>query len=339
MNVRSRMISRSAMLTLMAALLLMLSWPGGAGAGEDDRGWLGVSLQQLTPSLREAMDITSGAGVLITEVVEDSPAEEAGLKMGDVILAFDGQTVSSPRRLTRLVRSAEPETEVALQVLRKGKEKKVRVTLGKLERGEHFKMRLYGDDDEDDLLMDIVHQDMLLGLPPMSGLLLGQDLWLGVKPIGLTDQLAGYFRVTDGGGVLIGEVFEDSPAEKAGLLAGDVIISLDGERIEDSMELREEIGDHEEGDEVTVAVIRDGQEKTFRAVLEETEWRDQLAVTRKLEKWPHKMHKLRIAGPDEDLVDMYLEKELDEKELEKLEERLEELEEQLEELQEKLNKK
>jgi len=339
MNTRSWMTIRAAALPLMAALLLTLWWPGGAGAKEHDQAWLGVSLQQLTPSLREAMDIPSDAGVLITEVVEDSPAEKSGLKMGDVIMEYDGQTVSSPRRLTKLVRSAEPETEVAIQVLRKGKEKNVQVKLGELEPGKHFKMRICGDDDEDDLFMDIDEDALILGMPPFPELMVGQGLWLGIKPIGLTEQLAGYFRVKNGSGVLIGEVFEDSPAEKAGLLAGDVIVSLDGERIEDTMELREEIGEHEEGDEVTVAVVRDGKEKNFQAVLEESDWSKQLAVTRKLEKWPHKMHRLHIGDMDEDLIDIYLEKELDEEELEALEKKLERLEEKLEELQEKLEKK
>jgi len=334
------MITRSwtttrAALPLMAALLLMLSWPGGAGAGEDDPGWLGVSLQQLTPSLREAMDISSDAGALITEVVEDSPAEKAGLKMGDVILKYDDQAVTSPHRLTKLVRSTEPETEVDIRVLRKGQEKSFRVKLGELEGGKHCRIRICDDEDGDDLFMDIDTEDLLLGMPPFTGLLMTTGLWLGVRPIELSGQLAEYFRVTDGG-VLIGEVFEDSPAEKAGLQAGDVIVALGGEDIEDTMELREEIGEHDEGDEVTVAVMRDGKEKSFQATLEKSPESDQLAVTRKLEKWPHKMHKLHIGAPDEDMVDIYLEKELDEEELE---ERLEELEEKLEALQEKLDKK
>jgi len=339
MNVRSWMINRAAALPLMAALLLTLWWPGGAGAEEDGSGWLGVALQQLTPSLREAMDISSDAGVLITEVVEDSPAEEAGLKLGDVILEYDGQTVSSPRRLTKLVRVTEPQTEVTLRILRKGQEKTFRVKLGQKEPGKHFKMRICGDDDEGEILMGLDENALFLGLPPFPEFWIAPGLWLGVKPIGLTEQLAGYFRVKDGSGVLIGEVFEDSPAEKAGLLAGDVIVGLDGERIEDTMELREEIEDHEEGEEVTVAVIRDGKEKSFRAVLEESPQSEHLAVTKKLEKWPHRMRTLRIGDPDEDLVDIYLEKELDEEELEALEERLEEMEEKLEMLQEKLDKK
>jgi predicted metalloprotease with PDZ domain len=339
MNARTWIAIRSAALPLTAALLLMLSWPGGAGAEENDHGWLGISLQQLTPSLREAMDISSDAGVLITEVVEDSPAEKAGLKMGDVILEFDGQTVSSPRRLTRLVRGTEPETEVTLQVLRKGQEKKVRVTLGKMNPGKQFKMRICGDDDEDNPMMDLDENALLLGLPPFQGMWNSSGLWLGIKPVGLTDQLAGFLHVKDGSGVLIAEVLEDSPAEKAGLLAGDVIVALDGERIEDTMELREEIGDHQEGDEVSVAVIRDGKEKSLQATLEESPRGDRLATTKELEKWPHGLRTFRLGRPDEDLVDLYLEKELDKGELDDLEERLEQLEKKVETLQENLKKK
>jgi C-terminal processing protease CtpA/Prc len=258
--------------------------------------------------------------------------------MGDVILKYDGQAITSPRRLTKLVRGTEPESEVDIRVLRKGQEKSFRIKLGELEGRKHCRMRIFDGEDGDELFMDIDEDALLLGLPPLSGLLMTKGLWLGVQPIELSDQLADYFRVTDGG-VLIGEVFEDSPAEKAGLKAGDVIVALGGEDIEDTMELREEIGEHDEGDEVTVAVMRDGRKKSFQATLEESPEKDRLAVTRKLEKWPHKMHKLHIGAPDEDMVDIYLEKELDEDELEELEERLEKLEETLEELQEKLEKK
>ena len=340
MKNRSWIIIGATALPLMAALLLMLSWPGGAGAEKDTHGWLGISLQQLTPSLREAMDISSDAGILITEVAEDSPAEKAGLKMGDVLLEYDGQKVSSPRRITKLVRGTEPDTEVDIRILRKGQEKNLRVKLGERESKKQFKIQICGDDDEDEehLIMDIDEEDLIFGLPSFPELWVSPGLWLGIKPIGLTEQLAEYFQVTDGRGVLIGEVLADSPAEKAGLKAGDVIVRLNDERIEDAMELREEIGEHEEGDEVTVAVVRQGKEKSFRATLEESDLGEHLAVTKKLEKWPHKTHKFRIGTPDEDLVDFYLEKELDEKDLEKLEERLKDLEEKLERALEKLDK-
>jgi len=192
--------------------------------------------------------------------------------------------------------------------------------------------------------MGIDEEALLLGLPPLPELLSTQGLWLGVKPVGLTDQLAGYFRVKDGRGVLVSEVIADSPAEKAGLKAGDVIVSLDDERVEDTMELRVTIAEHEEGDEVAVAVVRDGKEKTLRATLEESPESGPLALTRKLEKWPGTMKKIRIECPSQDMpdksmMDFYIEKGLDEVELEEMEERLEKMEEELQRLKKELDKK
>jgi len=348
--VRSWIACRWAVLPVMTALLLMLSWPSGGEAEEGDRGWLGVSLQQLTPSLREAMDISSDAGVLITEVLEDSPAGEAGLKMGDVIVTYDGQTVSSPHRLSNLVRGTEPETEIAIAVLRKGQEKTFRVKIGELEGEQECMIKIFKDGEKKDIFldkdgcMDIDEDALLLGLPPLPELWSTHGLWLGVKPVGLTEQLAEYFRVKDGRGVLIGEVMPDSPAEKAGLQAGDIIVRLDDERVEDTVELRVSIEEHEEGDEVAVVVVRDGKEKTFRATLEESPENGSLALTRKLEKWPDMMKKIRITCPSQDMpdkgmMDLYIEKGLDEGELEEMEERLKMMEEELQRLKKELDKK
>jgi predicted metalloprotease with PDZ domain len=316
MKTRTILLHWSAALPLAAALLL-LSWPGSVGAKEDDPGWLGVSLQQLTPALREAMDISSDTGVLISQVMADSPADEAGLKEGDVILSYDGKDVASTRRLTKLVRGTEPDQEVAIRVLRKGQEKTFQVKIGERDQ----------------------EQPCWLGLPPLPQLWVAGGLWLGIKPVGLTDQLAEYFHVKDGRGVLVSEVVSDSPAEKAGLKAGDIIVKVDDERIEDTMELRETIGEHEEGDEVMVTAVRDGKERTFQATLEESPEKEHLALTETPEQWPQKMKKFRLRGPSENMMDFYIQKESDEEELQALQERLEAVEKELEKIQEKFEMK
>jgi membrane-associated protease RseP (regulator of RpoE activity) len=328
-------------LTLAAAMLL-LSWPGLVDADEEVQGWLGVSLQQLTPTLREAMDISSDAGVLVTEVSEDSPAEQAGFQEGDVIVRYNETDIASPRRLMKMVRKTEPGTKAKITVFRKGKEKTLTAHIGELDEDKESRFRIILDDENEDLLMDFDENAFALGLPGLSWILQEHHLWLGIKPMGLTEQLADYFEVKDGRGVLVAEVLPDSPAEKAELKAGDVIVRLDDERIEDTWELREEIEEYEEGDQVTLAVIRQGKETSIPITLEESPRGEDLALTKKLEKMPHKMKKFRLQVPSEELMDIYLDEELDEKELEKLEEHLEdleeELEERLEELEEKLEK-
>jgi hypothetical protein len=87
--------------------------------------------------------------------------------------------------------------------------------------------------------------------------------YIGVSITGLSKQLGEYFGVDDGAGVLITEVEEESPAEEAGLKAGDVIIAVDGEETENSSDLQEIIREREEGEKVTVSVVRDKNKKEF----------------------------------------------------------------------------
>ena len=93
--------------------------------------------------------------------------------------------------------------------------------------------------------------------------------YLGIFMQDLNDQLADYFEVDEG--VLITKVEEDTPAEEAGLKAGDVIVAIDGEEIGSSNDAGEIIADHEKGDKVDIAVIRKGVKKNFAAVLDERE--------------------------------------------------------------------
>jgi serine protease Do len=107
---RSRVVLLLPVLILLATSLLVVSTV--AACETEKNGWLGVSLQQLTADLREAMDITSGTGVLITNVVEESPAQEAGIAVGDVILKYNDTAITSPHRLSRLVRKTAPGSKV-----------------------------------------------------------------------------------------------------------------------------------------------------------------------------------------------------------------------------------
>ena len=94
-----------------------------------------------------------------------------------------------------------------------------------------------------------------------------QDIWLGIYLQPLTEQLRDYFRVKDGKGVLISEVVEDSPADEAGLKAGDVIIAVGDEDIEGQDDVVEAIREREEGEEVEIVVVRKGRKKTLTAEL------------------------------------------------------------------------
>ncbi len=113
--------------------------------------------------------------------------------------------------------------------------------------------------DIDDISDIDKHRMMMMGF--------SKGAWLGVYLQPLTEQLYDYFRVEDGKGVLISEVVKDSPADKAGLKAGDVIIAVGDEEIEEQDDVVEEIREREEGDEVDIVVVRKGRKKTLTAEL------------------------------------------------------------------------
>jgi C-terminal processing protease CtpA/Prc len=141
-------------------------------AFEGKSGFLGVHIQDLGEQLREYFKVKGNTGVLVSEVEEDSPADKAGLKAGDIILKVDDEDVSDADDLTRAIRSYDPGAEVALSILRNGRKKSIHATLGETEdrflamkhpfsaRGPRAKMFKYGkpfehfdeDFDADDLI-------------------------------------------------------------------------------------------------------------------------------------------------------------------------------------------
>jgi len=325
---------------LMALMVISTMSVSSSAAGEDeDTGWLGVHLRRLTPDLREAMDIPTETGVLVADVVEDSPAEKADFEVGDIILKYDGQTVSSPRGLSKLVRETAPGKKVTVEISRDGEQMTLTAEIGAREGIEKlYKIKISGDEGEERLLFHCPGGMEWFGLPHRFSTWLGSDIWLGVHTVDLTDQLAKYFDIKDGRGVLISEVVEDSPAEKAKLQAGDVIVKADGERIEDTPDLREAIDEHEEGQEMEVVVVRKGKEKTVKLTLEKSPHRIETKFVKKLKRLPRKLKEMKFMGPHHDVpeIDLEVEKILEDYDMEDLESRLEELEEELERIKDKL---
>ena len=139
-------------------------------------------------------------------------------------------------------------------------------------------------------------------------------------------------------GALVVKVVEDSPAEKAGLKAGDVILKLDEERIEDTSDLHQAIAGHESGTQVEVVIQRNGKEKKISATLEESPQAKDFEIIKKLKKFPGKKGRMKVLAPQEDMVDIYMDfdEELEEEELEELKEEMEELREELEDLKKSL---
>ncbi len=109
--------------------------------------WLGVQIQDLTDQLRKYFNVKHDGGVLVSEVIDDSPAAKAGFKAGDIIMKIDETNISDAGELSRVVRDYEPETKVEVQYIRSGKTKKMFVTLG--ERKSGGKKSWFGEGDFD----------------------------------------------------------------------------------------------------------------------------------------------------------------------------------------------
>lgn len=210
--------------------------------------FLGVYAEDIDKEKAGRYGLREARGVGITNIVAGSPAEKAGLRKDDVILRFDGENVTSVRKLDRLVSEVAPDQTVRLGISRGGSEQEVSVTIA--ERKNNYSNTVRG-------LLKGEHGDVW-NLPRGSGqdsfvFAFGNVRRIGVSTMQLTKQLAEYFGVQDG--VLVTAVTADSPAAKAGIRAGDVITSVDGEKVQGSGDLSRAINKKKEGD-VTLTVIR-----------------------------------------------------------------------------------
>lgn len=202
------------------------------------RAWMGVYIQKLDKERRKELGVKGREGVLVIEVVPDSPADKAGLWEDDVIIRLDGEEVQEPDDLIDVVKGKKPGDKVKVEYLRQGEHRQVEVTLGRVPR--------------------VTERVIILPLPRLGRVFWKDGCWLGVELQELNASLAEYFGVKEDEGVLITEVEKNSPAEKAGLVPGDVIVSIDGESVQDVGDVVEAISDKEKGDSVVVGYVRKG---------------------------------------------------------------------------------
>ena len=210
-------------------------------AADKGGAFLGVYPIDLDDEKREALDYKGKYGVLVENIVEDGPAVKAGVEPGDIIIKMDDKNIASNEELRKVLADRKPGDKMQLIVIRDGKEKKIKMKLGSRPKESYSKM-------------DIIKK----------------YAFLGVTTTELSEQLMEYFKVDNG--VLVETVHEDTPAEKSGIKAGDVIYELGGEEIEDTEDLTEAIREHKVGDEVEVKLIRDGKKMTIKATLTEREF-------------------------------------------------------------------
>jgi len=225
-------------LTLSVAALVVLTGVAYAGSG----AFLGVRLERLDEELAEKLKY-KGQGAYVMSVVEDSPAEKAGIRDHTVIVKLDGNEIVGPGHLKDLLSIYSPGDKVKVKVWKDGKTRTLTVKLG-----EH-----------ESLLKNFKKTIVLRGEP---------KAWLGVSVQNLTEQLGEHFGSDKG--VLVTEVVDDSPAKKAGIKAGDVITKVDDEEVEGPWNLPDVISKKEPGAKVTIHLVRDRKGLTKEVELGET---------------------------------------------------------------------
>ncbi len=239
---------------------------------------IGVSVRDLDDADVEREQLASPEGVVIEDVRGQSPAAEAGLEAGDVMITFDGERIRSARQLARLVQETRSGRTVRAVVMRDGARLELEVT-------PHTRSGSSIVGDPRRLLADLGFR---FTLPEIDIPRFDLDAWavravrrgrlgVGVQEIG--PQLAEYFAVENG--VLVTSVTEDSPGAEAGLKAGDVITSVDDWPIDEVSDLRLRLLRVEPGETFEIAVVRDKEAMTLEATLDDDARRLRLRGSRR----------------------------------------------------------
>ncbi|CAH2030541.1 DegQ family serine endoprotease [Trichlorobacter ammonificans] len=196
--------------------------------GKVVRGYMGINFQGLDQSLVKSLKLPSDKGALITNVEKDSPAEKAGLKSGDVIVSFDGKPVVADTDLPKLVAATPINKQVKVGVYRDGKRRDLILTVG--------------------LAKDAPAEQTAAAQ--------GEQAGVGISVQELTPELARQLRLRDVRGVVVSEVKAGSPAEEAGVVRGDLVIEVNGQRIESIAGFAEAVSSVRKGDMVRLLLRR-----------------------------------------------------------------------------------
>jgi C-terminal processing protease CtpA/Prc len=229
-----------------------------------DGSWLGVETSEVTQQKAKDLKLPAERGALVGKVLTDSPAAKAGLKQNDVITEINGQRVEGTAQFRRMIHEIPAGRSVQLTVWRDGRSQTVTATVGKSE-GRRGSGMMNGPGTFSFRMPNIPEMPEIAGLGDLNNLVVmapGQTR-LGINAEDLQGDFGNYFGAPDGEGVLVREVFPDSPAAKAGLKAGDVITSVGGDRIRTASELREKLRSGKDAKSLSLGVLRNKSSLTL----------------------------------------------------------------------------
>ncbi|CAG0936589.1 Periplasmic pH-dependent serine endoprotease DegQ [Thermoflexales bacterium] len=219
--------------------------------------YLGITFQMLTPEIAAQEGLTGTTGALVREVVTDGPAANAGVKPGDIILAVDGQPVDEKNDLRARVAKFKPNDEVTLTLAQSTAngptdQRDVKVKLGERSPTQSFEFQVpFGENGLPAWPFDDNGQPSRPETAPVA-----DGPYLGVEYELITAEVAAREQITGTTGALIKVVVADSPAAKAGLKAGDVISTVNGQAVDEQNNLREIVQTHQVGDEITLTIVK-----------------------------------------------------------------------------------
>jgi len=231
--------------------------------------YLGVGIREVDADRVKALKLKEETGVEVTHIEEMSPAEKAGIKPGDVILEFNGQKVEGIEQFSRMVRETPAGRDVKLNVLRNGSNQIIVAKIGSrhgLPSVAPLEMPELGS----------------VRIPDIPRVRMGwRSSLLGIEAEAVEGQFAEFFGVKDG--VLVRNVTKGSPAEKAGIRAGDIITRVDSGTVASPSDIAERLRT-QRGKSVPVVVMRDRKETTISVMVPSEDRSQHLFLARPFER-------------------------------------------------------
>ena len=271
---------------LMLGLTLVLGVFAGPSFAEEagDPAFLGVQLGEETERPE--------GGARVTRVVDGSPATEAGIREGDIVVEFEGAVIRDPQALTQRIHARRPGDTVTLTVIRDGVDQILEVELGRrsdrtrysvgvppsvMVVPDHAEYRLVEPvpSDDSDEFPDVGPERLFHRLEILrpeqyksffEPLTWGHKPSLGVQLVETTPELREHLGGTEEAGVLVSKILSGMPAQKAGLLVGDLIVSVDGEPVASSNELILALRD-KAGETFDVEIVRNRRPRTLEVTI------------------------------------------------------------------------